>query len=45
MMEFDPHYADVIIQRYIKLMGTNKDVYRINPDGSKTTWEEIREEE
>ena len=39
MMEFDPHYISVIIERYINFTGN--DVYRINPDGTKTNWKEI----
>lgn len=30
-MELDPHYADVIIQRYIDFMGTDSDVKLLNP--------------
>ena len=39
MMELDPHYISVIIERYINFTGN--DVYRINPDGTKTNWKEI----
>lgn len=39
MMEYDPHYISVIIERYINFTGN--DVYRINPDGTKTNWKEI----
>ena len=39
MMEIDPHYISVIIERYINFTGN--DVYRINPDGTKTNWRDI----
>ena len=39
MMELDEHYVSVIIERYINFTGN--DVYRINPDGTKTNWKEI----
>ena len=39
MMELDPHYISVIIERYINFTGN--DVYRINPDGTKTNWKEM----
>ena len=41
MMELDPRYCDVIIQRYIAFKGTSDDVYRINEDGTKTKYEDI----
>ena len=40
MMELDPHYISVIIERYINFTGN--DVYRINPDGTKTNWRDIK---
>lgn len=40
MMELDPRYISVIIERYIKLTGN--EVYRINEDGTKTEWSEIQ---
>ena len=40
MMELDPHYISVIIERYINFTGN--DVYRINPDGTKTNWNDIK---
>jgi site-specific DNA-methyltransferase (adenine-specific) len=40
MMELDPHYISVIIERYINFTGN--DVYRLNPDGTKTNWREIK---
>ena len=40
MNEFDPRYVDVIIQRYIDFTG-NK-VYRLNNDGTKTDWDDIK---
>lgn len=36
--ELDPHWCDVIIQRYIAFKGTSDDVYRINADGTKTKY-------
>ena len=39
MMELDPHYISVIIERYINFTGN--DVYRLNPDGTKTNWRDI----
>jgi DNA modification methylase len=41
LMELDPKYCDVIIQRYIAFKGTSDDVYRINADGTKTKYEDI----
>src|SRR5574344_151552 len=40
MMELDCKYIQVIIERYIAFTG-NK-VYRLNDDGTKTDWEEIK---
>ena len=42
MMEYDPTYTQVIIERYINFTG--EDVYRLNPDGTKTNWKEIKGE-
>lgn len=42
MMELDPKYIQVIIERYIAFTG--KEVYRLNPDGSKTNWNDIKGE-
>ena len=39
-MELDPHYISVIIERYINFTGN--DVYRLNPDGTKTNWRDIK---
>ena len=40
MMELDEHYVSVIIERYIAFTG-NK-VYRLNEDGTKTDWDDIK---
>ena len=40
MCELDPHYIDVIIQRYINLKGSDEDVYLIR-DGEKIPYSEI----
>ena len=40
MCELDPHYIDVIIQRYINLKGSDEDVYLIR-DGEKILYSEI----
>jgi len=41
MMELDPKYVQVILQRYINLKGTSQGVYRINADGTKTKYDDI----
>ena len=41
MMELDPKYCDVILQRYINLTGTSEDVYRLNADGTKTKYADL----
>ncbi len=41
MLELDPKYVQVIIQRYINLKGTSQGVYRINADGTKTKYDDI----
>lgn len=40
MCELDPHYVDVIIQRYINLKGTDKDVFLLR-DGKKIPYNEV----
>lgn len=40
MMEIDPYYNQVIIERFIKY--ANKPVYRLNDDGTKTAWTDIK---
>lgn len=40
MCELDPHYIDVIIQRYINLKGTDKEVFLIR-DGKRIPYGEI----
>jgi DNA modification methylase len=39
-MEIDPHYGQVIIERYLKFTGRN-DVYRLEANGHKTPWSEV----
>ena len=39
-MELDPKYIDVIIERYINFTGN--EVYRLNEDGTKTNWNDIK---
>lgn len=39
MIEFEAHYIDLIIQRYINFTGN--DVYRLNDDGTKTNWKDL----
>lgn len=41
LVELDPHYADVIVARYIKLVGSSDSVYLVHADGSKTPYREI----
>jgi hypothetical protein len=40
MAELDPKYIDVIINRYINLKGTDKDVFLIR-DGKKIPYSEV----
>jgi len=42
--EIDPHYVDVIIERWIKYTGREKEVFRLNQDGSKTPWSKCNKE-
>ena len=39
--ELDPAYCSVILQRYINFTGKPENVFRLNPDGTKTPWSEI----
>ena len=41
MIELSPHYAKVIIYRYIKFRKNYADVFRINSDGSQTSIMEL----
>ena len=41
MMELDPKYVQVILERYIAFKGTSEDVYRINADGTKTKYADL----
>ena len=41
MCELDPHYIDVILQRYINFTGTDKDVFLVR-DGEKIPYKEVR---
>ena len=40
MCELDPHYVDVIVQRYINIKGSDEDVYLIR-DGQKIAYRDI----
>ena len=40
MMELDEHYCSVIIERWEKF--SNKKAFMIKPDGSKISWEEVK---
>ena len=40
MAELDPHYVDVIVQRYINLKGSNEDVYLIR-DGKRIEYKDV----
>jgi DNA modification methylase len=40
MMELDPHYCDVILQRYINLKGSDADVFLLK-DGTKIPYSEV----
>jgi DNA modification methylase len=39
-MEIDPLYTSVIIERWCKF--TAKEAYRMNEDGTKTAWSEVK---
>jgi hypothetical protein len=40
MVELDPRYVSVIIQRYINLKGTDEDVYLIR-DGKRIEYKDV----
>lgn len=40
MMELDPHYCSIIIERWCKYSG--KEAYLVNDDGTQTSWTEIK---
>lgn len=40
-MELDPKYVDVIVNRYIQLVGTDKDVFLNTDDGKKIPYAEV----
>lgn len=43
IMELDPKYVDVIIDRYIKFKGGNDaDVFLLNKDGSKVPYKQVK---
>ena len=41
IVEYEEHYVDVILARYIKLVGDDGDVWRLNPDGTKTAYADV----
>lgn len=41
MVELDPKYASVILQRYIDFTGKDGNVARINPDGTRTSYRDV----
>lgn len=41
MMELDEHYVNIILDRYIKLVGSDKDVFLIKEDGTEVPYAEI----
>ena len=41
MCELDPHYIDVIVQRYINFKGTDEDVFLIR-DGQRIPYKDVR---
>lgn len=43
MMDLDPHYCDVIVQRYTDYTG--REAVRINADGTTSTWSELKSAE
>ena len=43
IVEYEEHYVDVILARYIKLVGDDGDVWRLNPDGTKTAYADVEE--
>ena len=42
MCEIDPKYCDVILKRYIAFKGTDNEVFRIEEDGTKTAYFDIK---
>lgn len=44
LCEFEPHYVDVILDRYAKLVGSDKDIYLLHEDGTKTPYAEVTAE-
>ena len=43
MCEIDPKYCDVILKRYIAFKGTDNEVFRIEEDGTKTAYFDIKQ--
>ena len=41
IVEYEEHYVDVILARYIKLVGDDGDVWRLNPDGTQTAYADV----
>lgn len=41
-IELDPKYCSAIIDRYIETVNDNSQVFRINPDGTRTPYMDVK---
>lgn len=41
LVEYEPHYVDVILDRYAKLVGSTANIYRLNADGTQTAYDDV----